>query len=511
MRRTDSLLNCDNYVKIWREWFPHSLFSVNIHSMKKQKTGKKLHIFSAIGLSVMLFALTPASLFEADVISVEIDDSVETGTTGSENAAASESSSENAQGTGNTSTTSTTGTTSTFDTAASNQKINEAENKKNQAEENLNNINSQISGIETKRSQLQSEMNALDAELSEILVNLSILEQELVDTQAQLDQVNIDLAAAEEREATEYANMKLRIQYMYENGDDDLVGALLGSGSFSELLNRIEYVESMYSYDRRLLTDYQNTVAEVTDLRESVLDTQDQLEEIQVEYQAQQASLEAAIESKSKENADFGQKLKEAQALASQYSQTISEQNEIIKEEQQKQEEARKKKEAEEKAKAAAAQAARTASTSSGTTQSGTTGDASGTSGESGTSSGGTLNPSYRTGVSGSDVVNYAMQFIGNPYVLGGTSLTNGCDCSGFTQSVFSHFGISIPRTSGSQATCGQEVSYDAAQPGDIVCYVGHVGIYIGGGQIVNASTPRTGIKTQSATYRTILTVRRVL
>ena len=506
-------------MKIWREWFPHSLFSVNIRNMKKSITGKKLHIFFAIALSFMLFALTPSSLFQADVIAVEVDDGGETGMENPENGASSESSSENAQG--NVSQT-TSSSASTFDKAASNQKINDAENKKNQAEENLSSINSQISGIETKRAQLQSEMNALDAELSEILVNLSILEEELINTQAQLDQVNIDLAAAEEREATEYANMKLRIQYMYENSNDDFMSALLGSESFSEFLNRVEYVESMYSYDRRLLDDYQNTVAEVTDLRESVLDTQDQLEEIQTEYQAQQASLEAAIESKSKEQADFGQKLKEAQALASEYSRTISEQNAIIKEEQQKQEEARKKKEAEEKARAeanakAAANAAKTAGTSDGTSAS-TTGNKDGGAGSDaggestgGSSSGEIQNPSYTTGVSGTDVVNYALQFVGNPYVLGGTSLTDGCDCSGFTQSVYAHFGISIPRTSGSQASCGQPVSYDAAQPGDLVCYVGHVGIYIGGGQIVNASTPRTGIKTQSATYRTILTVRRVL
>lgn len=457
----------------------------------------------ATALSLIMFSLSPASSLRADVIAVEIDDSVE-----AEPAASSEAGSSTTTG-------GTTGTASSFDTAASNRKINDAESKIDQAEQNLSSINSQISDIESRRAQLQSEMNALDAELSEILVNLSILEEELINTGAKLEQVNLDLAAAEEKEAAEYANMKLRIQYMYENSDEDLFGALLGSGSFSELLNRIEYVESMYSYDRRLLTDYQNTVAEVKDLRESVLDTQDQLEEIQTEYEAQQVSLEAAIEAKSKENANFGEKLKEATALASEYSRTINEQNAIIKEEQQKQEEARKKKEAEEKARADAA--ARTASipaSSSGSTSEtagATSGSSAGGNETGGGSAGPTQNPSYQTGVSGTDVVNYAMQFIGNPYVLGGTSLTNGCDCSGFTQSVYAHFGISIPRTSGSQASCGQAVSYEAAQPGDLVCYVGHVGIYIGGGQIVNASTPRTGIKTQSATYRTILTVRRVL
>ena len=93
--------------------------------------------------------------------------------------------------------------------------------------------------------------------------------------------------------------------------------------------------------------------------------------------------------------------------------------------------------------------------------------------------------------------------------MFGGTSLTNGADCSGFTQSVFAHFGISLPRTSGAQAGAGRLVDYAQAQPGDLICYPNHEGIYIGGGRIVHASTERTGITTNSATYRTILAVRR--
>lgn len=106
-------------------------------------------------------------------------------------------------------------------------------------------------------------------------------------------------------------------------------------------------------------------------------------------------------------------------------------------------------------------------------------------------------------------IVAYAKQFLGNPYVYGGTSLTNGADCSGFTQSVFKHFGISIPRTSDAQGRAGREVSYSEAQAGDIIYYGGHVAIYLGGGRIVHASTAKTGIKTGTATYRTILSVRR--
>ena len=112
-------------------------------------------------------------------------------------------------------------------------------------------------------------------------------------------------------------------------------------------------------------------------------------------------------------------------------------------------------------------------------------------------------------------MVNYACQFIGNPYVYGGTSLTDGCDCSGFVMSVYAHFGVSLPHSSTALQSSGKEVSYSNAQAGDLICYAGHVAIYMGNGQIVNASSPAPypvgGIKTNSATYRQILTVRRVL
>lgn len=111
----------------------------------------------------------------------------------------------------------------------------------------------------------------------------------------------------------------------------------------------------------------------------------------------------------------------------------------------------------------------------------------------------------------GQAIVDYACQFIGNPYVWGGTSLTDGADCSGFVQSVFAHFGISLPRTTYDQIYAGVEVSYDQAMPGDLICYDGHIGIYIGNGQIVNAQNPEQGIGISPATYTTILSVRRIV
>lgn len=111
----------------------------------------------------------------------------------------------------------------------------------------------------------------------------------------------------------------------------------------------------------------------------------------------------------------------------------------------------------------------------------------------------------------GQEVINYACQFIGNPYVWGGTSLTEGADCSGFVQSVYAHFGVSLPRTTYEMENSGYEVSYEDALPGDLILYDGHVGLYMGDGNIVNAMNPEKGIGICSATYRNILTVRRVL
>lgn len=111
----------------------------------------------------------------------------------------------------------------------------------------------------------------------------------------------------------------------------------------------------------------------------------------------------------------------------------------------------------------------------------------------------------------GNAVANYACQFVGNPYVYGGTSLTNGADCSGFVMSVYANFGVSLPHSSAADRNVGTAVDGLAnAQPGDIVCYSGHVAIYIGNGQIVHASTAKTGIKISDANYRTPLGVRRI-
>lgn len=154
-----------------------------------------------------------------------------------------------------------------------------------------------------------------------------------------------------------------------------------------------------------------------------------------------------------------------------------------------------KKEEEERKAAAAAAAAKKKRSTSS----------------SSGSSSADTSS-SYTppTGSTGADVANFACQFVGNPYVYGGTSLTNGADCSGFVMSVYANYGVSLPHSSTSLRRSGYGVSTSEMQAGDIVCYSGHVGIYIGGGRIVHASNRRDGIKISNVSYRAILAVRRI-
>lgn len=378
--------------------------------------------------------------------------------------------------------------------------INKAKNAKKKAEEDLNAANKKIDDLERQQAALQSEIDAKDAELVNLLVNIGILEEELANKNTQLEQVTADLAAAQETEKKQYASMKKRIQFMYERGDTAMLEALLGSADMTDFLNRVEYVSDIYEYDRNLLTQYQTTVQQVADLKSTVETEKAELLAMQEEYAQQQDSLETVLAKKRSQMGDYDNQLAAAQAKAAEFQSTIAAQNQVIKDEE------RRQKEAEEAAKAAA-------KVNGGGNSGGGSGSNSGSGGSSGGggTSGGGSNPGYATNVSGSDVVSYACQFVGNPYVWGGSSLTNGADCSGFVMSVFAHFGISLPHSSAALQGCGKSVSYANAQPGDLICYSGHVAIYMGGGRIVHAQSTAVGITTSSATYRTIVAVRRVL
>ena len=278
--------------------------------------------------------------------------------------------------------------------------------------------------------------------------------------------------------------MDKRIKFMYEKGNTSYLELFLQSQSISDLVNKVDYVEKLYEYDRKLLLDYQQTKEQVLELKTSLENEKAEMVEMQADYLEQTESLQAMIDEKQETVENFAAQLSEAKKQANTYQAEIKKQTATIKQ-LQAEEEARKKAEEEARKKAEAA-----AKQSSG-----------------GSSSGGSK-PAVISGT-GSDIADYACQFVGNPYVAGGTSLTSGADCSGFTWAVFQHFGINLPRSSYAQSAAGTEVSYAEAQPGDVIYYGGHVAIYIGNGMIVHASTAATGIKYSNALYRSIITVRR--
>lgn len=376
--------------------------------------------------------------------------------------------------------------------------ISQARSQKNQAQNKLDSVNSQIADIESQQSSLQSEIDKVDSDLVDVLVSLDLISDQIDQKKVELAQAESDLAAAKEKEAEQYDAMKNRIRYMYENGDSSFLDAFVGAQSFADVLNKVENFSKVYDYDRNLLVEYQNTKTEVANLVTQVEEEKKDLEENQATYQEQQKNLEEMKAQKSSQMSDFENQLAQAQSLAAQYKQTVAEQNAII---AQKLAEAQTVK----TSTAGVSNVANNNSSSSSKSESKKSSDS-----DSESSSSDSSSSSSGSG-SGSAVASYGCQFVGNPYVWGGESLTNGADCSGFVKSVYGHFGVSLPHSSGALTGVGRAVSTSDMQPGDIVCYSGHVAIYIGGGQIVHASSPSTGIKIGPVNYgKSIIAVRRI-
>lgn len=376
--------------------------------------------------------------------------------------------------------------------------LSQARSQKNQAQNKLDSVNSQIADIESQQSSLQSEIDKVDSDLVDVLVSLDLISDQIDQKKVELAQAESDLEAAKEKEAEQYDAMKNRIRYMYENGDSSFLDAFVGAQSFADVLNKVENFSKVYDYDRNLLVEYQNTKTEVANLVTQVEEEKKDLEENQATYQEQQKNLEEMKAQKSSQMSDFENQLAQAQSLAAQYKQTVAEQNAII---AQKLAEAQTVK----TSTAGVSNVANNNSSSSSKSESKKSSDS-----DSESSSSDSSSSSSGSG-SGSAVASYGCQFVGNPYVWGGESLTNGADCSGFVKSVYGHFGVSLPHSSGALTGVGRAVSTSDMQPGDIVCYSGHVAIYIGGGQIVHASSPSTGIKIGPVNYgKSIIAVRRI-
>lgn len=390
---------------------------------------------------------------------------------------------------------------------------------------------SKINNLEDQKQTLSAEINQLDSDLVNIMVEIEILDGELSDKEAQIEQTKADLAVAEENKQKQYEAMKKRIQYLYEKGGDDAWAQMLFQASdFTSLLNQAEYVQQMYDSDRNSLEEFKETVQQVKDLGDQLDSEKAELEEMNQEYQNRQASMQTQLQEKKATSSDYDAQIAQAQSQAAQYTELIRQQNaeiQKIEEEEKKAAEEAARKAAEEAAKKAAEASKKSSSTSGSNTaassgsstssKNNTSGSSSSAAtskdnGSSSSSSSGSSGSSVSYNPTGQSVVNYACQFVGNPYVWGGTSLTNGADCSGFIMSIYAKFGVSLPHSSGAMAGCGRGVSYSEAMPGDIICYAGHVAIYMGGGQIVHASNAKDGIKISgNAAYRPIVAVRRVL
>lgn len=382
---------------------------------------------------------------------------------------------------------------------AKTKKQKDAEKKKSQAEQDLKDKKNEINGLKDQQQTTADDIKNKSAKLDEILAAQKKLQTDITSKQAEIEQNQKDLAAAQEKQQEQYDAMKKRIQFMYENSaEDNIWTAIIESNGITDMLNRIEYVSDVYDSDRALMDSYQAAVEQVKEIGTKLDNDMNELTAMQDDYEKQQADVEAAIVALENQKEQYASQIAQAQQQAENYQNIITAQGKIIQEQ-------------EAAAAAAAAAAARANSSSSSPSYDGG-GAGKGGSIASDYAAGGGKNPGASTGVSGSSVVSYAMQFVGNPYVWGGNSLTNGVDCSGFVHEVYAHFGISTPRYSQAFKSVGQAVSFDNIQPGDVVVYPGHVAIYAGGGVIVEAQSTKAGITAnRSVQCHTILAIRRLV
>lgn len=399
--------------------------------------------------------------------------------------------------------------------------VQQEQQQKKQEQQNTQSKYNEVQGIlgdlEEEQDALQSEIDELDAQLVEIIASVSLMEEQLTQTEQQIEQAQEDYDAAKAQEEEQYQEMKRRVKFLYEKGNTTYLELLMNTSDWSTMLNQVTYVEKLYEYDRKMLQRYVAIKEEVEIKRNELEDRKSELEAQKYELEEEEASMQELMEEKKAISADYDNQIAKVRQEAAAYKAKIKQQNAEIQQLQEeenaiiKAEEERRKKEAEEAARKAAEEKAKQESAASSTSSSTSGSSSSGTASSGSSTSGGSKTVPPATGSTGADIAQYACQFVGNPYVAGGTSLTDGADCSGFVQSVYKQFGYSLPRNSSAQRTAGREVSYEEAQPGDIICYAGHVAIYLGGGRIVHASTERTGIKYGYANYRTILSVRRIV
>lgn len=314
-----------------------------------------------------------------------------------------------------------------------------------------------VDDLQKSKASAQSEVNSLQSQLQSIVSKITQLEADLTTKGEEIIQAQADLEQAQEDEKTQYAAMKLRIKYMYEAGDATALESLVSSEDFSDLLSKAEYVQSVHGYDREKLEEYVATKQKIADLKDQLETEQSQLESMQTEYETEESNLTTLIDSKQAEVADLDSQIQEAAEKAA------------------KEEEERQKKAEEERQKQLQA------ASQNSTTTNGNSGSSNSNKGNSSSSS----SSSSGSYVSGS-TVSRAYSALGKPYVWGAAG-PNSFDCSGLVSLCLT--GRYSHTYSSSDFVGLTKVSNP--QPGDICVRVGHVGVYIGGGQMIHA--PHTG------------------
>lgn len=348
----------------------------------------------------------------------------------------------------------------------------------------------EVSDLKQKKQETQNQVSDLQTQLNSLMTKISDLENDLIETGEEISQTEEDLKTAQEEQEQQYAAMKLRIKYMYEEGTGTAtVEKVLTSGDISSVLTQAEYSQQVHSYDRDKLEEYVATVQKVEDLKTTLETKMADLQETQTEYDAQKDELNTTITEKSSEIANLDVKIDEAVKKAAEEAAKKAA------------EEAAKKAAEEAAAKKAAEEAAKKNNSSSSSSNRNNSSNSSSNSSSSSSSS--SSSPSYSAN-KGSIIVNAAYSQIGVPYVWGGTTPGVGLDCSGLVQYCYRQAGISIPRTSGDILAAGTIVSNP--QPGDICWTSGHVAIYIGGGQMIEAQ--QTGVPVKVSSVRVTYYVR---
>ena len=393
-----------------------------------------------------------------------------------------------------------------------------AEQEAASTQEDLDEIRSSIDDLESQKEELTGEIDELEGKLVSTISGVQSLTKQIDVLLAQMELTQEDLSVAVEDRDVQYEAMKKRIQYLYETGGEaGWANVFLGGGNISDILDKAEYTQQMYDYDRKQLEEYLSSIETVELLQDQQRQEKSALETRKREQEEAQVRLETLIKEAEEKYDDFDERLEEAYKIADEYQALITAQNEAIAQLIAAQEAMGI---AEEEAAYVAQQIVEEYVASGGDLTQASSGSDSddyySNTGQGGAGVGTTrysgesqFSQSSNTSANGQAILDFASKFLGNSYVYGGNSLTDGVDCSGFVQQVYKNFGIDTSRTSWDIESDGESVSYNDVQVGDVICYGGHVGIYAGDGKIINAIDEAHGIGYSDANYAEIRSIRR--